>query len=51
LLSALYAAQDNREALEICQEAQTLYPDDHGFAQNLGEIKERIRTKEYSLTS
>jgi hypothetical protein len=49
LLSALYAVQDNREAMEICQEAQTLYPCDHAFSQILGKIKERIRSKEYSL--
>src|SRR5580700_5147095 len=49
LLSALYAVQSYYEALEICQEAQILYPDEYGFAQNLGKIKELIRTKEYLL--
>jgi hypothetical protein len=49
LLSALYSAQDNREALKVCQKARALYAYDPVLPETLASIHERIQSKENAL--
>ncbi|RDL37191.1 uncharacterized protein BP5553_04624 [Venustampulla echinocandica] len=49
LLSALRYTQDNREAVNVCHEAQMLYPHDLAFAETLAAIQKRIRSREGAL--
>src|ERR1700733_5426001 len=46
LLSALCHTQDNREAVNVCHKAQTLYPYDLAFPETLAAVQERIRSRE-----